>query len=188
MCWKGALVLNEKNLLCRDETMANIFKILQDSMAAAAFAEANEPETARELLRGGKNAHKKILLGTDETELAPKAVTYALNMCSRLGTGLEIVQVFPAATLQDLAVTHDEDSLSLQDMKQGFAKRGILYEFFFGKSSLDEEIIRHTATRRDIMLFIFKMSARMENQQKTEKDLVRRFQCPVVILEDPLPA
>ncbi|OKY76827.1 MAG: hypothetical protein BM485_01810 [Desulfobulbaceae bacterium DB1] len=157
-------------------------------MAAAAFAEANEPESAREFLRAGKNAHKKILLGTDEIQLTPKAVTYALSMCERLGTGLEIIQVFPAATLQDLAVAHDDDSLSLQEMKQGFAKRGILYEFFFGKSSLDEEIIRHTATRRDIMLFIFKMSERKENLRKTEKDLVRRFQCPVVILEDPLPA
>ncbi|MFH1217380.1 MAG: hypothetical protein V1706_12835 [Pseudomonadota bacterium] len=165
--------------------MANIFKVLQDSMAAAAFAEANEPESAMELLHAGKNAHKKILLGTDEIDLEPKAVTYALNMCSRLGTGLEIIQIFPATTLRDLAVKHD-DSLSLQEMKQGFAKRGILYEFFFGKSSLDEEIIRHTATRRDIMLFILKMSGRKENMEKTERDLVRRFQCPVVILEQPL--
>ncbi|MFZ5766673.1 MAG: universal stress protein [Thermodesulfobacteriota bacterium] len=168
--------------------MANIFKALQDTMAAAAFAEANEHESAREFLRAGKNRHKKILLGTDETELQVKAVTYAINMCARLGTGLEIIQVFPATTLRDLAGQRSGDSLSLQDIKQEFARRGIGYEFFFGKSSLDEEIIRHTAKRRDIMLFMLKMSGREENRHKTEKDLVRRFQCPVVILEDPLPA
>ncbi|MBI5558913.1 MAG: hypothetical protein HY885_14905 [Deltaproteobacteria bacterium] len=169
--------------------MEKIIKAFQDSMAAAAFAEADEHESAREFLRAGKNAHKKILLGTDETQLAPKVVAYALNMCARLGVGLEIVQVLPEASMpKDLTIKYGNESLSPQEMQAGFSRRGILYEFFFGNASLEEEIMQHLAKRRDIMLFVLRMSGQGAKNQKAENDLVKKFQCPVVILDDPLPA
>ncbi len=161
--------------------MANIFKSIQETMAAAAFAEAGEHETAREFLSQSKNAHKKILLGTDKASLAPKAISYALNVCSRLGAGLEVVRIFRFSETRANAEAGDE-------LKETLAQQGIPYEAVYGKAGLGEEIVRYAAERRDILLLILSLAERNENLKKPDKALVKRFHCPVVFLEDQVTA
>lgn len=161
--------------------MANIFKSIQETMAAAAFAEAGEHDTAREFLGGSKNAHKKILLGTDKTGLAPKALSYALNICGRLGAGLEVVRIFPFSEKK-------ANSESDKELKESLARQGIPYAAIHGKASLGEEIVRYAAERRDILLLILSLAERDEHLRKPDKALVKRFHCPVVFFEDQVTA
>jgi hypothetical protein len=161
--------------------MGNLFKSIQDTLAAAAFAEAGEHETAREFLAQGKNAHKKILLGTDNKNLTPKAINYAMNVCSRLGAGLEVVQIFPFARKKSPHMSEDE-------IKKTFAQKGILYESIIGKAGLGEEIMRYVVNRRDILLLILSVGEKDEGLKKPDNDFLKKFHFPVVFLEDRVPA
>lgn len=161
--------------------MVNIFKTIQETMTAAAFAEAGEHETAKEFLAQGKNAHKKILLGTDKSNLTPKAINYAMSICSRLGAGLEVVQIFPFSQKKTSLVPEDQ-------VKQAFAQKGIIYESLAGKSSLGEEIMRYVLNRRDILLLILSVEEKDEELKKPNNAFLKKFHCPVVFLEDQVPA
>lgn len=157
--------------------MANIFKTIQETMAAVAFAEAGEFDTAREFLAGSKNAHKKILLGTDKASLTPKTITYALNVCSRLGAGLEVVRIFRFPETRANGSAGDA-------LKETLAQQGIPYEAISRKAGLREEIARYAAERRDLLLLILSLAEGEENLKKPDKALVKRFHCPVVFLEE----
>jgi hypothetical protein len=49
--------------------LTNIIKSFEDTMASTAFAEAGEQAAAYRMYHQGRNARKKVLLGTDTREL-----------------------------------------------------------------------------------------------------------------------
>ncbi|MGB5884989.1 MAG: hypothetical protein WBG28_12890, partial [Desulfobulbales bacterium] len=75
------------------KTLKNFFDIFQETMVAAAFAEAGEFESARQMTPVSKNSHKKILLGTEGNTSLAKAAQYSFNACLRLGTSLEVLHL-----------------------------------------------------------------------------------------------
>ncbi|MEW6594441.1 MAG: universal stress protein [Thermodesulfobacteriota bacterium] len=157
--------------------MANLFKTFEDSMTAAAFAEAGEPETAREYLASAKTARKKVLLGTNAAEIPPKVFSHAVEVCKRLGARLEILHVLPDATTD-----HGRPAR----LKERFRTFGIPYEYVVGARRLEEEIIRYAEGRRDIMLVVLGPSGPAGRRGKRQPDshLLSRFQCPVVLLAE----
>lgn len=66
-------------------------KAFDDTMAASAFAEAGEFETARQIAKG----NRRILLGIRKDGISSKTLLYALNACKRIGNGLDILYIFP---------------------------------------------------------------------------------------------
>ena len=63
----------------------------QQAMSAAAFAEAGEFETARQIAGKNKNAHKKVLVVLEDEDLNLRLFNYAHDLCKRLGGQLEIL-------------------------------------------------------------------------------------------------
>ncbi|MEW6502004.1 MAG: universal stress protein [Thermodesulfobacteriota bacterium] len=169
--------------------MANLFKIFEDTMTAAAFAEAGEHETAGEYLASAKTARKKVLLGTNAMEIPPKVFSHAIEVCKRLGARLEILHVLPnQAGAGDEAPTGH--AAKLARLKERFRTLGIPYEYVVGARALEEEIIRYAAGRRDIMLIVLGMSnpAGRRGKKQPDSHLLARFQCPVVLFKEPQPA
>ncbi|MDH5298218.1 MAG: hypothetical protein OEV91_04295 [Desulfobulbaceae bacterium] len=77
--------------------------MLQSSMAAVAFAEANEPEMAREILTNGATTDA-VLFVIQDGHLHQRAVQYAVNLCHRMGCGLAVLHVFSQpATVEESA-------------------------------------------------------------------------------------
>lgn len=160
--------------------MKNIFKTFENSMLAATFAQAGDHETARTCLAAAKTARKKILLGTDAMDITPRALHHALSVCERNGASLEI-----------LHAPHDARKPKSDVLKERFMAAGILYEFVRGASRLEEEIIRYAGNRRDILLVMLGMAdagKTRHGNNAPDAHLLERFQCPVVLLEEPQPA
>ena len=79
------------------KTLKNFFDSFQETMVAAAFAEAGEFESARQMTMNSKNSYKKILLGTEGNASLAKAAQYSFNACLRLGTNLEVLHLYGRA-------------------------------------------------------------------------------------------
>lgn len=165
--------------------MGNIFKKIEESMVAAAFAESGEQEYAKRLLRSGKTAHKKVLLGTDCPVVTGKVLDHALNLCKRLGSSLEIFQVIPAGAIESSPREFFEaGTRRLQSLKAKLSPLGISYDYVIKESSLEEELQTISQKRRDILAVIIPVCDGRKKEKDDFKTAVGRlFSCPVVFFE-----
>ncbi|HUU41674.1 MAG TPA: universal stress protein [Desulfatiglandales bacterium] len=175
------------------KSMSNLFKIFEDSMVAATFAEAGEHETARRYLGKNKTAHKKILLVTSALDITPRTLRQAISICKRIGAMLEVLHILPASGSQaDQRNGPAKNSMAnLLRIKKRFKGFGIFYEFALGFSSLEDEIIRYAAGRRDIMLLILDIADKAIGRgcaKEPDSHLLEQFKCPVVLLAESHPA
>jgi len=154
--------------------MQQTFKqTFQDTMCAAAFAEAGEYETARQLVRGGHA--KKVLLGTGATSLPLEIFRHAVNLCRRAGATLEILHAGPAP----LAIGPDCDSGMLEEM-------GIDCRSIEASGDLEKELLDSTSQRNDIIfVLLHALAPRGRTVQKRElRRLAARLHRPVVFMND----
>lgn len=164
--------------------LTTIFKKLEEAMIAATFAEAGEFETARQFLTTNKNAHKRVLLGTDKPEIAPRTISYALHLCQRLGGGLEIFHMLhlPENETDSGLSQEEEPPAALNTVLQ---EKGIVYKPVNGPGCLADEMLRHAGTRRDILCVVFD-AAEPDGAscRKAKENMITKFQalhCPVVM-------
>lgn len=167
-----------------------LFRKFEQAMASAAFAEEGEFDTARQLMAAGKNAHKKVLLGTAEPEVDMNMVRYALSLCQRVGARLEILHVLAPGAVADNATK--AAGQSQQPFQNTMQKKGVVYQLVFDGSPLLEELVRHVENRRDILCVILG-DAKVENQQvsSVRQKIMAEFQkikCPVVTYGEPVKA
>lgn len=154
-------------------------------MAATAFAEEGEFDMARQLLKSGKNANKKVLLGMDETEVDLNLIRYTVNLCQRIGAKLEILHVLQAENdaAQELAAGPIKGEELLAPFQEDMEKRGVYYQLVFATESLAEELVSHVGQRRDILCVV--LDAAKAGRRRIEKEL-RKLKCPVVVYGRPL--
>ncbi|MBU0681772.1 MAG: universal stress protein [Proteobacteria bacterium] len=169
----------------------NFLRELEKTMAAAAFAEANDHDSARELLHDFKTAHKKVLLGTDHLEPDLKIVNYALNLCQRMGGGLEIFHVVPpsfCARMQAAGSPLVEDP-AFADFNIRMASLGVVYQPVCSDRGLVREILDHVAVRRQIMCVVVSPSHADETilpkqDGRTIGEWFQDLSCPVLVYSD----
>lgn len=161
---------------------------LERTMAAAAFAEAGEPETARQFLHDFKNARKKVLLGTDHLEPDLKIVNYALSLCQRMGAGLEIFHVVPAS-LCGTGVNMGS-SMNGEPAFTAFNKKmaalGVSYQPVCSDRGLVREILDHVATHRQVLCVVVSPVHAAETKRprkdgRTIGEWLQELSCPVLI-------
>jgi len=165
--------------------MNNIFKKIEESMVAAAFAEAGEHEYAGKILASGKTSHKKVLLGTDCPVVTGQVLDHALNLCKRLGSSLEVFQIIPAEAVESSPREFFEaGTRRLQSLKSKLSTLGISYDFAIKESSLEEELRTISQKRRDILAVIIPVCEGKKAERDNFKTAMSRlFSCPVVFFE-----
>jgi hypothetical protein len=165
------------------KTLKNFFDSFQETMVAAAFAEAGEFESARQMTMNSKNSYKKILLGTEGNASLAKAAQYSFNACLRLGTNLEVLHLIRQAELaetqEDTAKKTKENLIS---RKLSFKNIGILYYPVFSKDPLELEIARFAVNRGDILFVVLNKDIGKKQKKGTYfGSLLTNLKCPVVV-------
>lgn len=152
--------------------MKKWLKQFENDLAAAAFAEAGELETAREMMK----EDRRILLAMTDEKKDMNAFKYAVNMCKRIGAALEIL--FPRVS----------GKKSMDHFVAELNKEGIDHKITLVKKCLKEEILNYTDQRSDILFVVVESSDGLSmkckksqiNFSKSWKDL----KCPLVVVSD----
>ena len=152
----------------------------QKAMAAAAFAEAGEFETARQLAGKNKNAHKKVLVVLEGDDLSMRILNYALDLCKRLGGQLEILHKQGPGKVD---ITNTE-------VWREFSKKSeeVVCSSLDSGESLDDRLIEYGKTRRDILCVVLRIDL-MENKPVKRKEekawspdwIMQQLNCPVMV-------
>jgi len=164
--------------------LKNLLKSLEESMAAATFAEAGEFEMARQFFKTNKNAHKRVLLGTDKPEIETRTISYALHLCQRLGGSLEIFHMLRVSE-KETASGLSLENKQLSVLSSALQEKGVVYQPTTGPGCLADEVLRHAGPRRDILCVVF--DAKEPNGmscRKAKENMIAKFQvlhCPVVM-------
>jgi len=144
----------------------------EDTMCAAAFAEAGEFETARQLLKGDRG--KKVLLGTRASTLPLNIFRHAVNLCRRAGASLEILHAGPSP----LTIGPDCDADILEDL-------GVDYWSIDDSDGLEKELVDSTRKRSDVIFVVLHSRSPLSPEKKRGHQLrrmARQIHCPVVVL------
>lgn len=171
--------------------MRDFFKKFEDAMASAAFAEAGEFDSARQMLGQDKNSNKKVLLSTEGTDVNHKAFRYAFNLCRRVGARLEILHILRPSDTQESASIVE----TLSDVKQGLkpaferlAREGIAYSLNFGEGRLEEEVVKYTDGRSDILFVVIEpphdAPEKKSRFEKRMNEALERLRCPLVVVSE----
>ncbi len=152
--------------------MKKLMKKIEDAMSAAAFAENGEFETAKEILKG----RHKVLLTLTGREADGKSFKYAVNICKRIGAGLEIMHISRSERVIQL-LKHIKDELKKED---------IVYEITEGIGCIRRAIINHTEKRGDIQFVIIDSSDSLDieckKDDRTLSDAWEKLKCPLVLV------
>lgn len=161
---------------------SEVKKRIEEAMTAVTFAEQGEFESARQMLKNRKTANKRVLLGTDAEDIDRQFIQYALQLCKRLGGGLEIVHLVH----QDSEVVGKSNEL--RKLKESLEKKNIIYQAIPGGTSLEEAVEEYSRGRRDILCVVLESFKIVEKEKtgsaaKRENRFLKNLSCPVVLFE-----
>jgi hypothetical protein len=173
--------------------LKNIFKSFEDTMTATAFTDAGEHASAFRIYQNGKNARKKVLLGTDNMELDLQVIGYALKLCHRVEAGLEILHVINDEKEEASEPKRAGVSASPRQLQSLLGEMGIEYSPVKAQASLQNELIDQVTKRNNIMCVV--VGSPKGHKEKTSgrnwNALAKAFgklNCPLVVCEQPVPA
>lgn len=156
----------------RKKKMKKWLKKFENDMAAAAFAEAGEFETAREMLK----EERKILLALTGQKSDANAFKYAINMCKRIGAKLDIL----------LSKHHKENEV--KEFKSELQKESIDHEFIEVGGCVKEEILNYTNHKSNILFVVLESSKELdihcEKSKKVISESWKHLKCPLVVVSD----
>jgi hypothetical protein len=118
---------------------------LSSHFMAAAFSEAGEYETARQMVSSYER--KKTVLLAIEGEF-PNETTfdYTVNLCRRLNADMDILQVVSRGRSEE-----DSPSEGLSDLLPRLEREGISFNLTVRKARVDEIIYDHVRIHRDVV-------------------------------------
>ncbi|MCL7489349.1 MAG: hypothetical protein M8357_14375 [Desulfobulbaceae bacterium] len=150
---------------------------IQDAMAAVAYAEEGEFDTAREILGPEDEKKKRVILGIDDLEIKPKLIKYASELSQRVGGKLEVLQFIPPST-PDCAFA------SMHNQKVELKKEmGIAYKIITAPGTVEEDLLAYARKKRNILLVLLKS---IDNGEKTINimHVMAKLNCPVVVFSE----
>jgi len=152
--------------------MKKWLKRFEDIMAASAYAEAGEFETAKDTFR----EQRKILLALSGRSSDMNAFRYAVNACKRVGAGLEIMY-------------GPEARDSLKRLQSELQREGIEYSSIKRKGRLEEEIQLYTEKRNNILFVVIEAPSEAGvSSKKAGRKFERawdKLKCPLVTVSRP---
>jgi len=143
----------------------------EEIMSSAAFAEAGEPDTAIKIL----HERRKVLLVLTGEETDMKAANYALNICKRIGVGIEILYI----------TKNNDDIPFLEEYLKELQTKGIEYQVIRCKETMKEEIVRFIEKEKGIQFVVIDSQDLMKNSGKDKPETLKkwdRLDCPLVLV------
>jgi K+-sensing histidine kinase KdpD len=164
-------------------SLADILGKFEEAMASSAFAEEGEFEMALQFMGQGKNAHKRVLLGTDEEEIDPKIIVHALKLCQRMEAGLEILHIVRKKEGHRKRLRTSGEGRKSQRAQGVLEKMGIVYKRLLSDSSLESELMQYVTKRRDLLCVVLGAKSLGSGRKNYRKmaDVFERLRCPLVI-------
>lgn len=149
----------------------SLVKQFEEIMSSLAFAEVGEIGTAMSILH---ERHKVLLVLTGEgTDM--KAARYALNICKRIGVGIEI-----------LYITKNNDEIPfMEEYLKELKRKGIAYQVRRCKKSMKGEIIRFIEKEKGIeFVVIDSKDLALDPESDNPKTLKKweKLTCPLVLV------
>lgn len=161
--------------------MKKFIKKIGDTMSAAAFAEAGEFETAREINKG----QKTVLLAISDSLFDRNALKYALNVSQRTNAALEVLYVTP----------FERERVNLSSFLSEVRKEGYRFSLVMKTGCVKQAILNYTDKRSEILFVIvgskFELDVECKGSERSLSDAWKRLKCPLVVVsknEVPLPA
>jgi hypothetical protein len=145
----------------------------EEMMSAAAFAEAGEIETARQILTG----RQRVLLVLTGAESDMKAARYVLNISGRIGAVIEILYIKKV----------NRADTFLEGYLKELGEKGIAYHLVTGKGSIKEEIIKFTDKMSDIRFVVIDSQDLGSGYEKEERTILHSWEgleCPLVLVSN----
>lgn len=156
------------------ERLKRAMKRFGTAMAAAAFAEEGEPDTARTLVR----EERRVLLAVKEGRIDGKTFRYAVNTCRRIGADLDILYV---------SAGQDADP-ALEQCLSGVRQAGIPYRLQKGVGSLEEAVIAYTNARKEVLFAVIGTEDNREadgkGKGKKHAGAWQGLRCPLVVVAE----
>lgn len=147
----------------------------ENTMSAAAFAEAGEPDTARQMI----SRKKRVLLGLSSMD--KNALKYAVSICTRINADLEIL----CASLPWNDTPVRETSKLI---RSSLGNAAVHCDVVQKTGSLQKEILAYSKSRRDILFVITGASSVVEQEctrYETRQTFLRNLHFPLVLVSDP---
>jgi hypothetical protein len=152
--------------------MKNWLRKIDEAMAAVAYAEAGEFETARETLK----ERRTILLALTGENEDEKAFRYAANACQRIGADLEILYSGPKRKVVP------------ERIRKQLHSEGTSYSFSRVDGCVREAVQKHTRKRPDILFVVVESSDRLNMECKKSQKIISKswqdLKCPLVVVSE----
>jgi len=148
-----------------------LVKQFEEIMSSASFAEAGESDTAIDIL----HERRKVLLVLTGEETDMKAARYALNICKRIGVGIEILYI----------TKNNNDKSFLEEYLKELQTKGIEYKVIQCKESMKEEIIRFIGKEKGIQFVVVDahdLGIDSERDVKRMLEQWKKLECPLVLV------
>jgi hypothetical protein len=149
----------------------SLVKQFEEIMSSAAFAEAGEIGCAIKILH---ERHKVLLVLTGE-ETDMKAARYALNICKRIGVGIEI-----------LYITKNNDEVPfLEEYLKELKTKGIEYQVRRVKESMKEEIATFIEKENGIQFVVIDSQDLGIDSTGDKPETLKKWErlnCPLVLV------
>ena len=104
-----------------------------------------------------------------------KAARYALNICKRIGVGIEILYI----------TKNKDDITSLEECLKELQTKGIEYQVIQCKETMKEEIIRFIEKEKGIQFVVIDSQDLMNNCGSDKPETLKKWErlnCPLVLV------
>jgi hypothetical protein len=156
------------------------------SLAAIAYAEMGEFETATDLLNTGKQ--KTVLLVVEGESPDLSAFNYALNLCKRMGAELDILQVINLSLRNDYDLLSDkmsEGSRNTIALARRLEESRVPFKVTIRLGDVNTKLINYAKRHKDVVLVVFdspklKSSSYAKPWSRLLEEISRQLSIPLV--------
>jgi hypothetical protein len=147
--------IEDDHATAKGETASKTRRFLQrlhSHMAAVAYAEAGEYQSARELVESVPRS-KTVLLVIEGKTPDPASFSHALSLCRRTGGDLVVLQVIPFSDKRPTGYI-DEGPGQLAVLVQHAASAGVTVEITTRRGEVNEKLVDYAKRHKDVTMVI----------------------------------
>ncbi len=181
---------NETNKVIKE----GLSQKIRRHMAAAAYAEAGEYQSARDILEP-QTKTKTVLFVIEGSTPDPSAVSYALNYCSRSSAELDVLLVIEKSSDDDyssLGIKMTEGSRNIVGLVRKIEEQQIPFKITIRLGDVNEKLLNYARRHKDVVMVIYDSpnihKSKVKNRAWTQmvENISRQLSIPfVTVVEKP---